>query len=96
MYSVQGKCGKLIEQLLSTFSLLLGEIAFMTMGSGLTYVLRLVVLVVVPDGDGEALLRQVRDIRHEHELEKRDTNPHSVTSLKHLTNDNTGAERLSC
>ncbi len=43
-----------------------------------TYVLGLVVLVVVPDGDGEALLRQVRDIRHEHELEKRDTNPYSA------------------
>jgi hypothetical protein len=67
------------------------------MGSGLTYVLGLVVLVVVvPDGDGEALLRQVRDIRHEHELEKSDTYPHSVTSFQHLTYDTTGAERLSC
>jgi hypothetical protein len=48
------------------------------MGFDLTYVFRLVVLVVMPDGDGEALLRQVRDIRHEHKLEKRDTNPYSA------------------
>ncbi len=69
---------------------------FMTMGFDLTYVFRLVVLVVMPDGDGEALLRQVRDIRHEHKLEKRDTNPYSahLWNVLQVTDDTTGAKLL--
>ena len=43
----------------------------------LTDVLWLVLLVVVPDGDGEALLGKIRDVCHENKLEKTENNDYS-------------------